>query len=219
MLDSLYENIIADQFLKPFPFDLSKRVVVKTMVKTVYLLRSLWTNKATQGNDIYNLVYISPALPYLVLHYISEVFHIIHTSYKDRLGLLSKLWNLAILLNWLSFLISGKYRTTMERLGKIQLLPKVQNKRLNLDYTFTQRATFFQIITDTLRVVIPYLKIETFVKFLNDEINLTRNENETCVVCGEEEIVSPVGFRNCQHLACYVCFKGIKKEKCVRCKE
>ena len=218
LLDNLYESIISDQILKAFPFDSLKRVLVKILVKTAYLLRSLWKRNTSQGNEIYNLIYISPPTAYLALHYLLEVFHIIHSNYKEHLGLLAKAWNLGILGNWVLFLLTGKHRTLMERIGRVELRPKDPQKRLNIDYMYTQRALFFQIVTDALRGALPYLKIDSIVKFLNDEISLSRNEEDVCAVCGEEDVVSPVRFKNCQHMACYVCSRGIRDQRCPRCK-
>ena len=116
------------------------------------------------------------------------------------------------------FLITGRYRTLMERLGKVLLVATDPNKKLSIDYTYTQRIIFFSIVTDTMKAVLPYLKIDTLMKFLNDEINLNISDNDFCIVCKEEDIVTPIKFQNCQHLACYVCFKGLKDQKCPSCK-
>ena len=40
-LDNFYKNIISDQILKVFNFDSFKTVIVKTLIKTVYLSQGL----------------------------------------------------------------------------------------------------------------------------------------------------------------------------------
>jgi Pex2 / Pex12 amino terminal region len=218
LLDRFYQNIISDQILKPFPFDTEKKFLVKVLVKTVYLYQTLWKNSQSQGNKIYNLSYSMPSNKYLAVHYILEVFHILHSCYKDNIGTISKIWNLGILANWVLFLVTGKYRTLMERLGKVSLFPTDPSRKLKVDYMYTQRVLFFQVLTDTIKTIIPYLKIESLIRFFNDELSFKRSSEDSCIICGEEDVVSPIRYSNCRHLACYICHKGLSHSKCYLCK-
>ena len=106
----------------------------------------------------------------------------------------------------------------MERLGKVSLMTIDPNKKLNIDYMYTQRVIFFQVLSDTIRTVIPFLKIESILRFLSDEISFGNRDEENCVVCGEETIVSPMKYLNCQHHACYLCYSGLSEKICSRCR-
>ena len=68
----------------------------------------------------------------------------------------------------------------MERLGKVSLMTIDPNKKLNIDYMYTQRVIFFQVLSDTIRTVIPFLKIESILRFLSDEISFGNRDEENC---------------------------------------
>ncbi|OMJ80918.1 hypothetical protein SteCoe_18727 [Stentor coeruleus] len=219
LLDSFYQDLICQQLLKPFPFDSIKTFFSISLVKTAYLYSGLWHGKDTQGNIIYNTTYKLPSNPWLFIHYFFEIFQILNITFKEHLGRIHTLWNLALFINWVLFLITSKYRNLAERLGKILILSKDPEKRLNIDYMYTQRAVFFAIVSDTIKAIMPYLKINSLLKFLNDESNLISDGSDYCVVCDAEEIVSPMYYNGCSHIACYVCWQGRVGKGCPRCKD
>ena len=217
-LDVFYQNSIIEQLLKPFPFDNLKRTVVEIVVKTAYLAKGLWLDKQTEGNRIYNLTYMKPNRSFLFIHLLAEIFNIIHKIYKERLGVGFKIWNACIFINWLLFLLTQKYRTAAERLGKVMLMAKDPEKMLNIDYSYSNRVLFFKILSDTIKTVLPFLKIDSLLKFVYSEISYGGSDSSGCIICDSEDVVSPSSFKSCSHIACYICLKSSNSSKCPKCK-
>lgn len=218
LLDNFYQELICQQILKPFPFDSFKAFLGTSVVRTAHLYSGLWRGQDTQGNSIYNTTYKLPSRPWLFIHYFFEIFQILNNTFKEQLGRIHTFWNLVLFINWVLFLLTSKYRTLAERLGQVLILAKNPEKRLSIDYMYTQRAVFFAIVSDTIKALMPYMKINSLLKFLNDESNLVSEGDDYCVVCDAEEIVSPMFFNGCSHIACYVCWQGKVEKSCPRCK-
>lgn len=217
ILDRFYQEKIIDRILKCYPFDKNKRLVTAGVIKSIYLFSGLWSGKPTEGNQIYNICYVKPSMLFLILHYFSELFQIFVENFHERSGVIGTIWNIFCLFNWASFLSGGKYRTLPERIGQVQLPLLNPKSYLNIDYYFTKRAIFFQVVSDTAKIIIPEVQLERVLSFFNSEANILADSGEACVVCGEEDIVCPSKFMNCVHTACYYCFCVVNMN-CPQCK-
>lgn len=216
ILDQFYQDKIIEKTLKNYPFDRNKKVVVAAVVRTVYLFSGLWTGRSTEGNQIYNVMYVKPSLFFVVLHFVLEIFQLAVENFRDKTGLVGTVWDCLCLANWASFLTGGKYRTLPERFGKVQLPLQSPQRPLNIDYFYTKRAIFFQVLSDTASAVVPFVQLERILSYFNSEANILAETGDACVVCGEEDMVSPCKFLSCVHSACYYCYSQ-SLYKCPQC--
>jgi hypothetical protein len=90
-------------------------------------------------------------------------------------------------------------------------------KPLNIDYFYTKRAIFFNVLSDTAKAVLPQIQLDRILQFFNSEANILAETGDACVVCGDEEMVSPCKFVGCAHSACYYCFVGCGRS-CEQCR-
>ena len=216
LLDKFYQEKILEKVLKGFPYDNLKRFLASIAIRTLYFYSSLWTKSTTEGNTIYNLNYIRPGIASLFVHYLAEIFSLICENFESKLGSGIMIWNLASLANWVIFLIKGDYRSLPERIGQVRMELRNKEKSLNIDYFYTQRAIFFNILSDAAKVILPQLQLERVLQYFNSEANLMAESGDACIICGDEEIVSPCGFSGCSHTACYYCYMEAGKN-CSQC--
>ena len=217
LLDGFYQEKIIERVLKSYPFDKKKRFLAAGVIKTIYLFSGLWSGKSTEGNQIYNIVYLKPSTLFLILHYFSELFQVFVENFQEQAGAFGTTWNILSLLNWVLFLAGGRFRTLSERIGRVQLPLANPKSFLNIDYFYTKRAIFFQVLSDTAKILIPEVQLERVLSFFNSEANILAESGEACAVCGEEDIVSPSKFMNCVHTACYYCYCSVNS-LCPQCK-
>ncbi|CAG9328962.1 PEX2 [Blepharisma stoltei] len=217
-LDKIYHQFIKEQFLKPFAYSGWIKIAIEIGIMTFYQYFTLWKGANTPGNKLYNVKYqFSGSFALKMIHYSLECLNILIGIIKEKSPAAHRLWSLGVGANWITFLIFGKYRTLMERFGKISLELINPEARRNVNYSYTNRILIFQIITDTMRAVLPMLKIDQILRFFFDEISLSYEGDQSCVICGEEDVVTPQHLGSCQHLACYVCISKSKQKACPRC--
>lgn len=216
LLDQFYQDKIIEKALKSYPFDRNKKVVAAAVVRTIYLFSGLWTGRSTEGNQVYNVMYVRPSVLFLALHYGFEIFQLVVEYFRDKVGIVATLWDFLCLANWASFLTGGKYRTLPERFGKVILPLQNPQRPLNIDYFYTKRAIFFQVLSDTANSIVPFVQLERILSYFNSEANILADTGEACIVCGEEDIVSPCKYSSCIHTACYYCFSQ-SINKCPQC--
>ena len=165
-----------------------QRLVASLGVTTVHLWATLWKNRPTPGNLLYNVQYPELTLSQKCIHFVLQVADLVVTHFKEQTTY--KCWSALVLVNFLAFLVFGKYRSLPERAARIQLsLQNPKAKRL-VDYSYTARLLVMQVLSDTFKSVVPYLRLDKLLGVLSRQLAVTSTEAGGCVVCAEEAVVS-----------------------------
>ncbi|KAK2180289.1 hypothetical protein NP493_448g03050 [Ridgeia piscesae] len=137
-----------------------------------------------------------------------------HIKYTTQLiAMTQNVWKVAALVNFLIFLMDGKYRFLVERLLHIRpVFEKPQGVRqVGFDYVYQEML--WQGIAEFLFVVLPLINVHRVKNFLRQRLLPRSLETEgretdykTCAVCGDwPRSPCQVG---CQHVFCHYCVQS-----------
>jgi len=122
ILDSMYQNYISEQLLKALPNKHWVDFCVRAGVLTAHLAGTIWKGKNTPGAEVFNMKWVASTKPLTCLHYLLELFDLLVKKAENKLGVLSKAWKVAVFVNWVRFLVQGKYPFLAQRLGQLRMV-------------------------------------------------------------------------------------------------
>ncbi|KAH9814707.1 Pex12 amino terminal region-domain-containing protein [Melampsora americana] len=93
----------------------------------------------------------------------------------DSYNLLDQFISTLKFINFSFFLFNGQYRSLIERLLKIQLIPDSINLNQNLSFEFLNRQLVWESITDFILFILPFINLKrTKLKLLQIKSNLSK---------------------------------------------
>ncbi|OLL24972.1 Peroxisomal biogenesis factor 2 [Neolecta irregularis DAH-3] len=159
-------------------------------------------------------------------------YYVTENSWGERTsGTKKKLWILLqyvdtahetfSLVNFLLFLYNGHYRTIIDRLLGLRLVPLAGNSNRQVSFEFLNRQLVWHTLTEFLLFILPLLKLPRLKRQLEKRFIPTANEKgllaflpqRTCAICFQEQsaggisttIVNAYQADDCGHLYCYGC--------------
>jgi peroxin-2 len=157
----------------------------------------------------------------------SRIFLILRKFSK----LLSQIWSVSSLFNFLMFLYTGKYSTLILRLLKIRLVPASRSLTRQVNYEFQNRQLVWNAFTEFLLIVVPLVNMAKLKRRFTKVLSLTLSSSggegkaqgelhflpeKTCAICYAAQsqtqggnhytgITNPYKTTECRHIYCYVC--------------
>lgn len=142
---------------------------------------------------------------------------------EQRLDSLDKLVHCARVLNFLLFLVDGRYRSVADRVLKMRLVPIKNECVRSVSFELMNQQLLFDGFTQFVLVVLPLVDWNqllgwgTRAKLLVARYLLPASllgpqadaaSDETCAYC-QQRVVMPHRSLPCRHVYCYFCIKSI----------
>jgi len=141
------------------------------------------------------------------------------------------IFKLLSLINFLTFLYNGKYRSIVERILSMRLIfyRPLMDRRVNFEYM--NRQLVWHGFTEFLIFILPLINVDQLKSFISRRILLAvrRNNNTNqqpnipeniCPICRSNPINTPYRA-NCRCIYCYYCIRSSlmadKNFQCLRC--
>ncbi|KAF5093353.1 hypothetical protein D0Z00_004097 [Geotrichum galactomycetum] len=157
----------------------------------------------------------------------SRIFRVLRKFSK----LLSQIWSVSSLFNFLLFLYTGKYSTLILRLLKVRLVPASRSLTRQVNYEFQNRQLVWNAFTEFLLIVVPLVNVAKLKRRFTKVLSLTLSSSDgegkaqgelhflpekTCAICYATQsqtqsgshytgITNPYKTNECGHIYCYVC--------------
>lgn len=166
-----------------------------------------------------------------------------YDSQRARLGrvlrklsdLLSSLWSISSLFNFLLFLYTGRYSTLILRLLRIRLVPASRSLSRQVNFEFQNRQLVWNAFTEFLFFIVPIMNLpkikrqisKLVTKALGSKSVSTSQDSQlsflpekTCAICYQgsndsedgnsfaahnTDVTNPYEALECKHIYCYVC--------------
>jgi len=239
---------------------------LKLLINAIYYKYTIWKDQPLPGHLIQNIQFINgkpgavtktlakkQKVLYFVLdvlgRYFYERFKIwLDNRHEDPKGfiaflkkattLLEKVYTVLDLFNFVTFLVSFKYRNLLERILRIRYSYIKENVSRVLDFEFMTRTIIWNVLSDFMSFCLPYIrygfgemakKIFFFTTFMGSISVDLDDSDKKCAICLDEQVSMPFIIPKCKHKFCYVCIrtyinehKGEKEEhqvyKCPKCR-
>jgi len=239
---------------------------ISLFVNCFYYKYTIWRNEPLPGHKIQNIQFINGVrgaviktltkkqkVLYFLLdvvgRYFYERFKIWIEDFPEEdqkgfillvkkvSGFLEKVYKTLDLINFLSFLITYKYRNLIERILKIRYSYIKEGVSRALDFEFMTRTIIWNILADFMSFCLPYLryglgeitkKIFFFTTFMGSISMDLEDSDKKCGICMDEHVSMPFYIPKCKHKFCYFCIKnyiaqhktegGEQSYKCPKCK-
>lgn len=131
-----------------------------------------------------------------------------------------KVFKVANLANFLSFLHTGRYRTVVERVLNARLVYKKPNIVSVLTFELLNQKLLWAELSELLLVLLPFLKrLPIWLGLKHTSARFI--DGGACVLCGANPITIPYTSEPCGHLYCYYClstrFSSNRVFQCASC--
>ena len=130
-----------------------------------------------------------------------QIYHISHK--------LESYYKIATLINFLIFLIHGKYRNLIERILSIKLAYIKSNFNRQISYDFMTQQLLWHGLSEFMLFILPLINFKGIIQFFKsifqNNINHTSNIiSNKCPICHNNPINMPYKS-SCSHIFCYYC--------------
>ncbi|KAI5813671.1 Pex12 amino terminal region-domain-containing protein [Pyronema omphalodes] len=160
----------------------------------------------------------------------------ITTRLSRLVDLAGSLHSALTLVSFTAFLVTGHYRTLLDRVLKMRLVTPTRTVSREVSFEYLNRQLVWHAFTEFLLFILPLLKIGRWRRWWARFLRRVRSENgsagsenigelaflpeRTCAICYKEsdagavggqratDITNPYETQECGHVYCYVCLAG-----------
>eukprot|EP00743_Colponemidia_sp_Colp-15_P007266 GILK01007847.1.p1 GENE.GILK01007847.1~~GILK01007847.1.p1 ORF type:complete len:354 (+),score=46.55 GILK01007847.1:94-1062(+) len=131
------------------------------------------------------------------------------------------------LINFLSFLLDGKYRSIVDRLLGMRLVYNKPSMTRRISFEYMNRMMVWHGFAELLLFLVPLVDLDRIksrlTSWLTPNRAKTQSMSDMCMICSAQPINTPFRAQPCGHVYCYVCIQSArmleKVYRCPRCNE